>query len=84
MANVDPAAFERATRGLDARKTLAIVVSKSWETAETLRNAAKVDAPESPKEAVRLVFLSRAPSLPPSVSLLERGGASLRSRDIFA
>ena len=42
VANVDPVAFDVATQNLDATKTLAIVVSKSWTTAETLRNAAKV------------------------------------------
>ena len=42
VANVDPVAFDVATEGLDATKTLAIVVSKSWTTAETLRNAQKV------------------------------------------
>ena len=42
VANVDPVAFDVATAGLDATKTLAIVVSKSWTTAETLRNARKV------------------------------------------
>ena len=42
VANVDPVAFDAATAGLDATKTLAIVVSKSWTTAETLRNARKV------------------------------------------
>ena len=42
VANVDAVAFDVATEGLDATKTLAIVVSKSWTTAETLRNAQKV------------------------------------------
>ncbi|KAK7240130.1 glucose-6-phosphate isomerase [Aureococcus anophagefferens] len=44
VANVDPVAFTAAKKGLDPRKTLVIVVSKSWSTAETLRNAAKVKA----------------------------------------
>ena len=44
LANVDPVAFDDAVRGLDPTKTLGIVVSKSWGTAETLRNAAKVKA----------------------------------------
>jgi len=44
VANVDPVAFDEAIDGLDPRKTLVIVVSKSWSTAETLRNAAKARA----------------------------------------
>ncbi|KAJ1460172.1 glucose-6-phosphate isomerase, cytosolic 1 [Pelagophyceae sp. CCMP2097] len=39
IANVDPVGMEKATRGLDARRTLVVVVSKSWTTRETLRNA---------------------------------------------
>ena len=42
VANVDPANFEAATRGLDPKETLVIVVSKSFTTAETMRNAKKV------------------------------------------
>eukprot|EP00629_Pelagomonadales_sp_RCC1024_P008239 CAMPEP_0119274664 /NCGR_PEP_ID=MMETSP1329-20130426/12591_1 /TAXON_ID=114041 /ORGANISM="Genus nov. species nov., Strain RCC1024" /LENGTH=702 /DNA_ID=CAMNT_0007275003 /DNA_START=91 /DNA_END=2196 /DNA_ORIENTATION=+ len=41
VANVDPVAFDAATRNLDPTTTLVIVVSKSWTTAETLRNARK-------------------------------------------
>ncbi|KAJ1460170.1 Phosphoglucose isomerase-domain-containing protein [Pelagophyceae sp. CCMP2097] len=39
LANVDPVGFEKAVSGLDATKTLFVVVSKSWTTQETLRNA---------------------------------------------
>ncbi len=39
LSNVDPDSFARATTGLDARTTLAIVASKSWHTTETARNA---------------------------------------------
>mmetsp|Transcript_22158 Transcript_22158/g.69321 ORF Transcript_22158/g.69321 Transcript_22158/m.69321 type:complete len:744 (-) Transcript_22158:36-2267(-) len=42
VANVDPEAFDRETADLDPTRTLAVVVSKSWSTAETLRNADKV------------------------------------------
>jgi len=37
-ANIDPAAFEDATRGLDPRRTLVIAVSKTFGTLETLAN----------------------------------------------
>jgi len=39
VANVDPATFEAETRGLDPKKCLVVVVSKSFSTAETMRNA---------------------------------------------
>ncbi|KAJ8603822.1 hypothetical protein CTAYLR_000252 [Chrysophaeum taylorii] len=42
VANVDPEAFDRETADLDPTKTLIVVVSKSWSTAETLRNARTV------------------------------------------
>lgn len=42
VANVDPASFEAATRGLDPLETLVVVVSKSFATAETMRNSKKV------------------------------------------
>ena len=38
VANVDPAAFEDAVRGLDPRRTLVVAVSKSFTTLETLAN----------------------------------------------
>ena len=44
LANVDPVAVERALRGLDPAKTLAIVVSKTFTTAETMLNARTVRA----------------------------------------
>jgi len=37
-ANIDPAAFADATRGLDPRRTLVIAVSKTFGTLETLAN----------------------------------------------
>lgn len=42
VANVDPEAFDRETADLDAASALVVVVSKSWTTAETLRNANRV------------------------------------------
>jgi len=39
LANVDGEAFERAILGVDPKKTLVIVASKSWTTLETQRNA---------------------------------------------
>mmetsp|Transcript_31843 Transcript_31843/g.101965 ORF Transcript_31843/g.101965 Transcript_31843/m.101965 type:complete len:877 (+) Transcript_31843:218-2848(+) len=42
VPNVDPASFEAATRGLDPKETLVVVVSKSFTTAETMRNSQKV------------------------------------------
>jgi len=40
VANVDGAAFDEATRDLDASETLFIVASKTFTTLETMRNAA--------------------------------------------
>lgn len=70
VANVDPEAFDRETADLDPASTLVVVVSKSWSTAETLRNAEKVkswilDAYEgdnevSREEAVRAHFCACA------------------------
>ncbi|GIU85474.1 MAG: glucose-6-phosphate isomerase [Acidimicrobiales bacterium] len=42
LSNVDPAAFARATRRLDASATFVVVCSKSFTTDETRRNAAAV------------------------------------------
>lgn len=42
LANVDPVDFLRCTEGLDASETLAIVISKTFTTAETMMNAKKV------------------------------------------
>jgi glucose-6-phosphate isomerase len=42
IANVDPVGLEKATRGVDPRKSLVVVVSKSWTTRETIRNAEEV------------------------------------------
>ncbi|MCI0466411.1 MAG: glucose-6-phosphate isomerase [Beijerinckiaceae bacterium] len=39
VANVDGAAFDEATRGLDAGETLFIVASKTFTTLETMHNA---------------------------------------------
>ncbi|KAJ8601647.1 hypothetical protein CTAYLR_009834 [Chrysophaeum taylorii] len=39
LANVDPVDFARQTVGLDPETTLAVVVSKSFTTAETMMNA---------------------------------------------
>lgn len=39
VSNVDPAAFDDATADLDPRRTLVVVVSKSWTTQETALNA---------------------------------------------
>jgi len=44
LANVDPVDFQRQTEGLDAETTLAVVVSKSFTTAETMANAKVVKA----------------------------------------
>jgi glucose-6-phosphate isomerase len=38
-ANIDPIDVSRALKGLDPRRTLICVVSKSWSTRETLTNA---------------------------------------------
>ena len=40
VANVDGAAFDEATRDLDASETLFIVASKTFTTLETMCNAA--------------------------------------------
>ncbi|MCI0736082.1 MAG: glucose-6-phosphate isomerase [Beijerinckiaceae bacterium] len=40
VANVDGAAFDEATRGLDAGETLFVVASKTFTTLETMHNAA--------------------------------------------
>jgi glucose-6-phosphate isomerase len=42
LANVDPVDFLRCTEGLDPSETLAIVISKTFTTAETMMNARKV------------------------------------------
>ena len=42
MANVDPIDFACATEGLDPEETLAIIVSKTFTTAETMINAKQV------------------------------------------
>ena len=42
LANVDPADFERAVKGLDAETTLVVIVSKTFTTAETMLNARTV------------------------------------------
>jgi glucose-6-phosphate isomerase len=39
VANVDPEDFEEATRGIDPKTTLVLVVSKSFKTPETASNA---------------------------------------------
>ncbi|ORM41374.1 Glucose-6-phosphate isomerase [Babesia sp. Xinjiang] len=39
LANVDPAGFRIATEDLDANRTLVIVISKTFTTAETMKNA---------------------------------------------
>ncbi|GBE59931.1 glucose-6-phosphate isomerase [Babesia ovata] len=39
LANVDPAGFRIATEGLDANRTMVIVISKTFTTAETMKNA---------------------------------------------
>ncbi len=44
LANVDPIDVARALRGLDPRKTLVIVISKTFTTAETMLNARAVRA----------------------------------------
>jgi len=44
LANVDPVDFKRQTADLDTESTLAIVVSKSFTTAETMLNANAVKA----------------------------------------
>ncbi|KAH8062576.1 glucose-6-phosphate isomerase [Aureococcus anophagefferens] len=42
VANVDPVDFARQVAGLDASKTLVVIVSKSFTTAETIMNAKTV------------------------------------------
>lgn len=42
LANVDPVAIERSLKGLDPETTLAIVISKTFTTAETMLNARTV------------------------------------------
>mmetsp|Transcript_10940 Transcript_10940/g.26838 ORF Transcript_10940/g.26838 Transcript_10940/m.26838 type:complete len:521 (+) Transcript_10940:125-1687(+) len=42
LANVDPVAVERALRGLDPETTIAVVISKTFTTAETMLNARTV------------------------------------------
>ena len=42
LANVDPIDVRRALTGLDPKKTLAIVMSKTFTTAETMLNARTV------------------------------------------
>jgi glucose-6-phosphate isomerase len=42
LANVDPVDVRRALEGFDAETTLAIVISKTFTTAETMMNAATV------------------------------------------
>jgi len=44
VSNLDGHALQQTLSGLDASRTLFIVVSKSWSTAETLRNAASAAA----------------------------------------
>ena len=39
LANVDPIDFHRATDGIEIEKTLFVVVSKTFTTAETILNA---------------------------------------------
>lgn len=42
LANVDPVDFIRNTKDLDPSETLVVVISKTFTTAETMMNAAKV------------------------------------------
>lgn len=44
VSNLDGHALQEVLTGLDASRTLFIVVSKSWSTAETLLNAASAAA----------------------------------------
>jgi glucose-6-phosphate isomerase len=44
VANVDPVEMERAVAGADPRRTLAVVVSKTFTTAETMHNALALKA----------------------------------------
>jgi glucose-6-phosphate isomerase len=44
LANVDPVDAVRALQGLDPETTLAIIVSKTFTTAETMLNARTVRA----------------------------------------
>ncbi|KAK1442257.1 hypothetical protein BgAZ_402870 [Babesia gibsoni] len=39
LANIDPAAFRAATDDLDANRTMVLVISKTFTTAETMKNA---------------------------------------------
>ncbi|MES1918476.1 hypothetical protein MHBO_000441, partial [Bonamia ostreae] len=39
LANVDPLAFKMAVKDIDANNTIAIIVSKTFTTSETMRNA---------------------------------------------
>ena len=41
LSNIDPTCVAQALEGLDPERTLVVVVSKSWTTAETQRNAAQ-------------------------------------------
>lgn len=42
LSNVDPIAFNYLTTQVDPKKTLVLIVSKSFTTAETLQNASLV------------------------------------------
>lgn len=42
LANVDPIDFKKATEGLDPERTLVVVNSKTFTTAETMLNARQV------------------------------------------
>lgn len=42
LANVDPVDFIRATEGLDPSRTLVVIISKTFTTAETMMNAKRV------------------------------------------
>jgi glucose-6-phosphate isomerase len=42
LANVDPIDFQKATEGLDPSKTLIIINSKTFTTAETMLNAKQI------------------------------------------
>ena len=87
LSNVDPAALAEATRGLDPAKTLAIVVSKSFSTAETLRNGALIKAwivgafpavfGEQPQPAERPVLRQPLPKSPPRSAVHAAQGFAL-------
>ena len=61
VANVDPVDAARALEGLDAAKTLVVVVSKSFTTAETLLNA----------EVVREWLEATIPGAPPGAAVAD-------------